>query len=157
MESHPIWNLPCTIIDVILAICYEHAELLKMFPDLEIDFMKCQSSCGFPISADHLIYGMVHQGCRSESPIAQKIQLDLDRRFVEALETVRRASPPAVLEMAAACLEDASQLPGVLWAVMRDPRPVLCRYKSLVVQGVVLRSVRNWMEKFGPPIWTEEL
>lgn len=148
--------MSCLAIDTVLASSFEHAQLLEMFPELERDMIELQSNCRMHLEPDQLIYGMAHKACHDDGRISRRVHAVLNQRHREAIHAVRVASPQAVLEMCAAYAHDAARLPGMLWALLTDPREDLRRYLPAIVQGVMLRSIRNWMETFGPPSWAAD-
>jgi hypothetical protein len=147
MAGRNLWDLSCTTLDIVLSSNFGSDDLLSMFPRLDEEAARVQTHCPFTLGSEQAVYGLVHKISHTQNDVSRGLQERLNGLHAPTIEAVRRHSPPAVTEMCAAYFRDPARLPGLLWALLTDDREELGRYLPVLLQQVLLHSIRTWIER----------
>lgn len=142
-----IWEIGCIGIDAVLASSFDSDEL----PAIDAAFHSARVSPAAPgltLPQDLLAFGIAHHLCHDENPYSCKIEKRLDAMHAVAVRAMERIAPEQVLASCYGAVEENREdIPGLIWAILTDPRLALRRWDAYWVHALVHRSLRHWLDR----------
>jgi hypothetical protein len=130
MERRRLWRLSCPVKDALLWTSLDWREALAF---AEASGAPLEYPAGLSRNHPHAVIAALHQRCHDPNPLAVRLDALLESLHEDA---VRRVEESGVEEVASWLRRDLPDfplpLPGLIWAVARDPRPRM-------------RSVEAWL------------
>jgi len=141
-----IWEIGCIGIDAVLASSFDSDEL----PAIDAAFHSARVSHAVPgliLPHDLLAFGIAHRLCHGENPYSCKIEKRLDAMHAVAVQVVERMGHEHALASCYGAEEENRQdIPGLIWAILTDPRPALRQWDAYWVHAFVHRALRQWLD-----------
>lgn len=134
-----IWEVCCFHKDVILVSSFEREELLRM---AHRHNLHKPAHAEFP--GDMSIFHHVHTQCHGPTPLAEEVQVTLERSHRRFLECYLVWSHEEVCQK---CFSEPlgllQDLPGLIWAIGMEARPEFERLGHPFFHKVLAESVRE--------------
>lgn len=136
-ERRHIWDLNCMEKDVVLASSFGWQELEALCKGAGLD-PSCDCPHGLP--RDYAVCVLAHEACHEGTGAALRIEGFLNRVHRAEVRLVSESCPGSIHQRCVVAeMEHIPNLPGLLWAVLSDPREEL-----RCIQHYLIR--RTWMQ-----------
>jgi hypothetical protein len=146
MARRKIWQIGCVGIDAVLGTSFEPDELVQVDRKFE-ELYSIPDHPGIQVPHGLLVYGAAHRACHSDGVTSRAIERRLNAMHARVIQEFESGDKVDVLSNCyLAASENHGNLAGCLWAVLTDPRPELRQHDLFWVQGIMLRSLRCWMD-----------
>ncbi|MEM7231321.1 MAG: hypothetical protein AAF517_04065 [Planctomycetota bacterium] len=138
-ERRDLWELPCSSVDAVLWTTFTAEELHRECTRLGVSPIGDERA-----TAEVRMFAPAHRLCREPSMSGDHLGDRLDEIHREAITWVLHSNGAELIEYCLGDLDDLPHsLPGVIWAVARDPRADLRPIESMLVWRAQTEGLRS--------------
>lgn len=138
MERKRIWEVDCRSMEAVIAASFEWRELANLIKEYLPHCSKDENVLEIQT------YGLIHQCCHSENPIALHIESQLDYRYQRFIETMARLDSCEVSRWIMSYdFGKKSGLGGMIWALGSDSREGFDCLRRHFHQRLQIHSIRK--------------